>query len=138
MNRKRALFWVGLLVYTVSFFLFWGSCRQPGCGPSRGYLAAIYAVLLPLKENPFSAQWLFRDQRVFYAALLISGWINPFFIATVVLALLRRCQPALAILRATVLVMIPSCWVVFYLFNISPREGHFLWVLGMVLTLFSL
>jgi hypothetical protein len=89
-NREKALFRAGLLVYSVSFALFWGGCRVPGCGPSRGYLAAIFALVLPLKENPFSVGWLFHDMKFEYVALVISGWINPVFLIVAALILSGR------------------------------------------------
>jgi hypothetical protein len=33
--------------------------------------------------------------------------------------------------------MAPFCWVVFHYENLYPREGYFLWILGMLLALFS-
>lgn len=36
-----------------------------------------------------------------------------------------------------VLLMIPFCWVVFHYEDFSFREGHIVWIFGMVLTLFS-
>src|SRR5947208_2345207 len=137
MLQNRALFWVGLLIYTASFALFWGGCRVPGCGPSRGYLAAFFALFLPLKENPFSVRWLFHDMIFEYVALLISGWINPVFLVVVALMLRGGYQRTFAILRTIVLLMFPFCWVVFYYYGIYPREGHFFWLVGMVLVLFS-
>jgi hypothetical protein len=41
------------------------------------------------------------------------------------------------ILRTITLVMIPFCWIVFYDEHAYPREGHVLWIAGMVLALFS-
>jgi hypothetical protein len=29
--------------------------------------------------------------------------------------------------------MIPFCWVIFYALEVYPREGHVLWVIGMLL-----
>jgi hypothetical protein len=130
-------FRAGLLIYSVSFALFWGSCRVPGCGPSRGYLAAFFALVLPLKENPFSVGWLFHDMIFEYVALLISGWINPLFLIILALMLPARHQRAVAILRIVLLLMIPFCWVVFYHYGFYPREGYFLWLFGMLLALFS-
>ena len=111
---------------------------MPGCGPSRGYLAAFFAFVLPLKENPFSGAWLFRDMIFEYVALLISGWINPLFLIILALTLAGRHKLAVAILRIVLLLMIPFCWVVFYNNGFYPREGHFFWLFGMVLTLFSM
>jgi hypothetical protein len=33
--------------------------------------------------------------------------------------------------------MIPFSWVIFHYENYCPREGHFLWILGMLLVLVS-
>jgi hypothetical protein len=35
------------------------------------------------------------------------------------------------------LLMIPCCWVVFHDEKLYPREGHFVWIIGMLLVLFS-
>ena len=40
-------------------------------------------------------------------------------------------------LKFVLISMIPFCWVVFYSFEIYPREGHVLWVIGMLLVLFA-
>ena len=32
-NRKKAFFSAGVVIYAVSFVLFAGACREPGCGP---------------------------------------------------------------------------------------------------------
>jgi len=124
-------------MYAVSFALFWGGCRVPGCGPSRGYLAAFFSLVLPLKENPWSVPWLFHDMIFEYVAFLISGWINPVFLIVVALMLRGQYRRAVAVLRIILLLMFPFCWVVFYNYGAYPREGHFLWIFGMVLTLFS-
>jgi len=52
-------------------------------------------------------------------------------------ALAKRNQRAFTILRATTLLIIPSCWIVSYYEGLYPREGHFLWLVAMVLALFS-
>jgi len=72
-----------------------------------------------------------------YVALVISGWINPVFLIVVALMLRGGYQRTEAILKVFVLLMIPFGWVVFYRYSFYPREGHFLWILGMVLALFS-
>jgi hypothetical protein len=41
-------------------------------------------------------------------------------------------------LRNLTFLMIPLCWIVFSYEHLYPREGHVLWVLGMILTLFAM
>jgi hypothetical protein len=41
------------------------------------------------------------------------------------------------ILRTITLLMIPFCWIVFRNEHLYPREGHVLWVVAMVVALFS-
>jgi hypothetical protein len=33
--------------------------------------------------------------------------------------------------------MMPFCWVVFLAMELHPREGYYLWTLGMVVVLFA-
>jgi hypothetical protein len=40
-------------------------------------------------------------------------------------------------LRIVILIFLPFSWVVFVTRHIYPREGYFLWSIGMLLTLFS-
>jgi len=72
-----------------------------------------------------------------YVAFLISGWINPLFVIATILASSARRQLLARVLRSIVVVMIPFCWIVFYYDNLYPREGHFLWIAGMLLVLFA-
>ena len=134
MSTERTLFWIGLLSYTASFFLF--AFGSGGGRPVRGYGAAILAILMLSHQNPFSPTSIFQGNIFEYVALLVSGWINPLFLITIALILLER-RRAAVILRVTLLLMIPFCWIVFYYERFYPREGHFLWLLGMGLTLFS-
>ena len=138
MSRKRALFWLGLLIYAVSFALVAEAARWPGEEQTRGYMAAIQTFLEPLAENPISPvtdPWIFHGIEFFYVSLLISGLINPLFLVILVLAAMGY-QQAFSILRIILLLMIPFCWVVINFQHYYPREGHFLWLLGMVLALF--
>jgi hypothetical protein len=135
MTRNRILVRVGLLIYIISFALF--AFAGGGGRPVRGYGTAILALLIPWQQNPFSPPWIFHDKILDYVALLISGWINPLFLMTVALMLHERHQREVAILRIILLLMIPFCWIVFYFHAFYPREGHFLWLFGMILALFS-
>jgi len=63
--------------------------------------------------------------------------LNPLFLIAAALILLEQFQRAVAVLRIILVLMIPFCWVVFHCEALYPREGHFLWIFGMVLALFS-
>jgi hypothetical protein len=130
------VFWVGMVFYVVSFALVAEAARWPGRVSFRGYQAAISSILFTLAENPLSDRGLFQDMKFLYVSLLICSLINPLFLVILTLAV-RGYQQTTAILRIILLLMIPFCWVVFYWQASYPREGHFLWVLGMVLALFS-
>jgi hypothetical protein len=69
--------------------------------------------------------------------VLISGWINIAFLATVAIGWRSGNGRAFRILRTTTPVMIPFCWIVFYHERPYPREGHVLWIASMVVALLS-
>jgi hypothetical protein len=130
-KRQRIVFWTGLLLYVASFFLIAVVGLRGG---ETGISSAQAALLYPwthlngmlLRKNPLE-----------FFSILISGWINPFFLITIILMSRKQFPQTIAILRIIILLMIPFCWIVFYYEELYPREGHFLWVTGMLLTLFS-
>jgi hypothetical protein len=136
MSRKKTLFWIGMAIYAVSFALVAVASRWPGGGLMRGYQAAFFSIWGALSENPLSDHWLFQDAKFVYVSLLISSLINPLFLVILTLAATGY-QQAVAILRIILLLMIPFCWVCFNWQHFYPREGYFLWILGMALALFS-
>ena len=137
MPPKRTLLWIGVVIYALSFALVAVAERWPGHERMRGYWAAIVSIWVPLVYNPFRAAWIFRETKLSYVALLVSGWINPLFLVTLAFALSKRYRRMISLLRIILLLMFPFCWVAFLFANFYPREGYFLWLLGMVLTLFS-
>ena len=96
----------------------------------RGYACAGWALVAPWFVHPWSGGALL----VFVPAALISGLINPVFIAALV-ALLKQHWRLFRVLRVFVLLMLPFCWITFEI--LRPREGYVLWTLGMLLVLFS-
>jgi hypothetical protein len=72
-----------------------------------------------------------------YVSLLLSGWINPIFLVALFYVFRGQHHRAVTILSVVILLMIPFCWVVFLYEDFFPREGHFLWIIGMLLVLFS-
>jgi hypothetical protein len=70
-------------------------------------------------------------------SLPISGLINPFFLITAAYAELKPSTRTTAILKVIVVLMFSACWMVFYHDQLRPREGYFVWLLGMLLVLLS-
>ncbi|HEV2963595.1 MAG TPA: hypothetical protein VG649_17340 [Candidatus Angelobacter sp.] len=132
MKIYRWLFWSGLLIYLVAFIL--PAISAPDSPPLQGYRCALFVTIMQPWNHENQA--LLHDQPLRYIPMVMTGWINPLFLVTTILILLRKAT-AVAILRIIVLLLIPFCWVVFHYENVRPREGHFLWVLGMLLVLFS-
>jgi hypothetical protein len=142
LNTKLKIFWWGMFIYAVSFCLVaLGETKSsPGNDPLPGFACAFMALILPFMHAqdallhhipfPFPA-WV-------YIYILICGWVNPVFIVAAVLYLIGGHSRAVAILRIVVLLMIPVTWIfAFYYLRTYPREGYFLWIIGMVMVLFS-
>ena len=69
-------------------------------------------------------------------AALVTGWINPLFLVTL-WYLVRGRRDTVGSLRIALFLMILCCWVVFYAFEMYPREGFLVWVVGMGLVVSS-
>lgn len=139
MTRQLKIFWIGMLIYAVSFFLL--AVGGPGSGPGApspfpGIFCAIDAIGLPVDEI-VRGTGLFQDQPLALASLLISGCINPVFLLGAFLDLTGQYRKSVAVLRIVLFAMIPFCWMFFHIELLYPREGHYLWVLGMLLVLCS-
>lgn len=136
MTRQLKIFWTGVLLYVVSFFLFAAALTGPG-SPFPGFLCAYVAFFGPLQSgHPLSAP-PFQGNQLAFISLVVSGWINPVFITTVALDLSEQYPKRVAVLKIVVLAMIPFCWVFFLSFHVYPREGYFVWILGILAALFS-
>lgn len=137
MSLKQALFRVGLVIYLLSFFLVATGDREGRTGRLTGYECAYFAVKLPLTDTPFSPDSADYAPPFTYLSILISGLINPVFLGYTTLAFLKRKPRTARVLKFALLAMIPFCWVVFHSLEVYPREGHVLWVIGMLLVLYS-
>jgi len=138
------MFWLGMLIYAASFFLpavSWPDSESgPGSQPNPmiGLLCASFSLVIPWVEMK---QYFFDNVPLLFnplenTALLVTGWINPIFLAASFLYLMRPTPRAVACLRVIVLVLIPFCWLFFIPRGFHPREGHFMWLVGMLTVLF--
>jgi uncharacterized membrane protein YhaH (DUF805 family) len=132
MKANRVVFWAGLLVYLISFSLPAVRSSLPGSQALRGYLCAYVALFFPFHGTP-----PFQDGLFEYAVVFISGLINPLFLMTATLVSSRPLHHSARILTVVLLLMFPSCWIVFHYEHLYPGEGYFVWVVGMLLVLFT-
>lgn len=124
----------GLLLYLLSFAL--PAVEHTGLlsgGSEPGYTSALYALKVPwARDNlPNTRNGL---PALAWTSLVLSGWINPLFLLAM---LCHRWSRIFHVLRIVLLAMFPACWVYFHFGSVSPREGYFVWVAGMILALFS-
>lgn len=127
---------IGIGLYAVSFMLpaIGGAAVTAPSGWASGYNCAWFTLAMPLQG--FTGY--FRDRHFEYFSLLLSGLINPVFIIALAVGIQRRLARLFIALRTALLLMIPFCWIVYYKEASYPREGHFVWILGMLLALFSI
>lgn len=136
MKLRYLLVILGLLIFVGAFFL--GAVGDQGSSTRvslQGYQCATLALLSPWGRDGLS---FLHDAPLTYISVLLSGWINPVFLISAFLLSIHRLPRVAAGLRIATLVMIPFCWVVFRAAHLVPREGHFVWVAGILLTLLSL
>jgi hypothetical protein len=140
-RRHVNLFWIGLLIYILSFFLPAVDGPRVNSGPAFGYFCAFYSLFLPLGQ--FKA-WMEGDTTAFgrteMLCMAVGGMINIVFLVFVLLVLIKRVKLTTGVVRVfrfVVLAMIPFGWITFHFEKLYPLEGHVLWIMGMLLVLFS-
>ena len=136
-STKQLLFRLGLVIYVSSFFLIATGYPKEWVGRMRGYECAYSVVRAALTATPFSPSSDDYAPPLLYVSILISALINPTFLVHVVLTFLKPMPQITRVLKFALPSMIPFCWVVLHSFELYPREGHVLWVIGMLLVLFA-
>ncbi len=134
MKTYRIVILLGLVVYVASFFLTGvkDAAAAPGTKGIPGYECATTTLVAPWGSEGLN---LLRDTPVDFFALLFSGWINPLFLITAVVLLMRpRGWPAWT-LRIVLLVMFVAPWIIFYKAHLHAQAGYFLWTASMALVL---
>jgi hypothetical protein len=132
MKKYNIYFWAGLLIYVASFFLVAAvnAGNTASRDPVRGYTCAWLTVFFSLgsiSKGP---------SPILTPCSLLSGLINPVFIAAVIASLIGS-QGILKILRITVFALFPFPWVIFLFMGMLPREGYYFWTLSMLIVLLS-
>jgi TctA family transporter len=131
--------WIALLagigMFAASFMLpaVKQASSAPGSQGIPGYECAFIALVVVLEQGG----QLVRDNPVQFFAVLFSGWINPVFLVSLLLILIKPRWRFAIWLRYVVTAMFVCCWIVFYQIHLDPRQGYFLWMFGILLALYS-
>ena len=145
MKTNLKVFWIGILIYAVSFCLKAVGETNPisGNGVGYGFALAILMFICPLywiNKALFNGTGFWGDNFGFFIQLsvFLIGWINPIFLIAAFLELSEYRPRLFFILRITIFAIMPVTWVLFFLVRqaVYPREGYFLWILGMLLAMF--
>jgi multidrug transporter EmrE-like cation transporter len=133
MKIKRMLLLLAILAYIGSFFLT-AVRDSAGGGGFSGYWCALTTLTAPWGSDGLKE---LRQDPVDFFSVLFSGWINPLFLATLIVRW-RRPHGRLAwILGAILLILLPACWVVFAKAHLRPSIGYFVWTAAMIVALFA-
>lgn len=131
--------WIALLagigMFAASFMLpaVKQASSAPGSHGIPGYECAFIALVVVLEQGG----QLVRENPVQFFAVLLSGWINPVFLVSLLLVLIKPRWRFAIWLRYVVTAMFVCCWIVFYQIHLDPRQGYFLWMFGILLALYS-
>jgi hypothetical protein len=126
----------GIVLFAVSFIL--PAVKEVSAGPNSqgvpGFTCATLTLEMPWSKDGLS---ILHESPLRYFSILLSGWINPAFLVTLGLVLIKpRWRPTI-VLRYVVTLMFVFCWIVFYQVHLYPRQGYFLWMFGILLALYS-
>lgn len=123
----------GILMFAVSFIL--PAVSQSGSSSGiPGIVCATNTLRVPWTKDGTS---LLHQAPVQFFSILLSGWINPLFLVSLLLILIKPRWIVVSLLRYAVTLMFIACWVVFHQLHLYPRQGYFLWMLGILLALYS-
>ena len=127
--KRHLIILAGLVIYVTSYFLVAVSEN----GGVHGYLCAWITLTMPWGRDGMN---VLREQPVQFFSILLSGWINPVFLITVVL-LLRRKRHWANIFTVVLVLLFPFCWIVFVQEHLHPVVGYYLWILGMLVVVLA-
>jgi len=104
-----------------------------------GIYCAWFALAIPIQDlHDYAFKGpLFGFSLSESLCLLVCGLINPLFAVTLFFGLDHRFDRLASRLRLVVVAMIPFCWAFFLLVHERPLAGHFVWIVGILVTMFS-
>jgi hypothetical protein len=138
----KALRWitllVGLAMFAYSFKLpAIKEIPKPGAAATNtliGYNCAALALRLPWGKEGIT---FLHSDPLAYFSVLISGWINPVFLLALIFLLVKPGSRINRVFLILLPLMFISCWIVFQKIHFSAFTGFYVWMCGILLSLFS-
>ena len=128
----------GIAMFAISFLPTMPAVQQQSATSHSagvpGFTCATVSLQMPWSKD---GQSLRRQAPLQYFSILFSGWINPLFLVSLLLLLIKpRWRPSI-VLRYVVTLLFLCCWIVFFELHLYPRQGYWLWMFGILLALYS-
>lgn len=133
MTKQSKPFWIGLMIYAASFLLMGVGSPIRGSGGIPAWLCAVFALVDPFTSPRIPNSPIYQHGTIEYVAMELSGCVNLVVLAFVGLVLFGRSPWIANVFRIMFPLMIPFSWLIFHCENLFPREGHDLWIIGIVL-----
>ena len=124
---------IGMFVWSFTLPAVREASASPGSPGISGYKVATLALVVPWGQG----RELLKQAPLQYFSILFSGWINPLFLVSLLLILIKPRWRLSIWFRYLVTAMFVCCWIVFYQIHLDPRQGYFLWMFGILLALYS-
>jgi hypothetical protein len=133
MTKQSKPLWIGLMIYAASFLLMGVGSPIRGSGGIPAWLCAVFALVDPFTSPRIPNSPIYQHGTIEYVAMELSGCVNLVVLAFVGLVLFGRSPWIANVFRIMSPLMIPFSWLIFHYENLFPREGHDLWIIGIVL-----
>ena len=128
-HEVSRLFYFGLIVYSISFFLpaLWFTDHF-----AEGWGCAYLALGVWLTNG-----FVDPGYQLGVRLTIFGGLINLLAITYAVLTLLRRAPKARLTVALAVVICMPPTWLSIYLVDAPPDVGHAAWITGLLLMIFG-
>src|SRR4051812_9653802 len=112
LKKQPRLFWIGLLLYVVSFFLVAtvGDLPEPATGYRWALIALMFPFALPPWQLPHTGVFE-QTPEVLYVSIVLAGLVNVMFLVAVMIASFGRHRRLFLAFRAAVFICMPFCWI---------------------------
>jgi len=134
---RAVFFWGGIILYLCSFSL--PAIMEVDTSIVRpGYDCALMSILVVgMIPDLFRFGYSLLHCVLETAAIILVAPINLVLLLYAIASPFRPADRTVHVSRILIPLSIPFSWVIFHYEDYRPVEGHFLWVLGVLLVLVS-